>query len=121
MNIHHIAVASLDPESLSVFYESVFGWKRVKGGNPESVWLDAQGSILMLEKSSIPQRTISAAFLEKYPGYHLISWSIPLEERSYWIEKLTQLGIIIEMETDYTIYFTDPEGNRIGLSHYPEK
>ena len=34
--------------------------------------------------------------------------------------RLASSGIAIEARTEFTLYFRDPDGRRIGLSHYPE-
>lgn len=33
--------------------------------------------------------------------------------------ELVRRQVPIEGRTDYTLYLRDPEGNRIGLSHWP--
>ena len=41
-------------------------------------------------------------------------------EREAWIAKLAQAGYPVYQQTEHTIYVRDPEGNRIGLSHWPQ-
>ena len=54
------------------------------------------------------------------PGHHLIALRIRRDERAGWEARLTAAGVTITGRTDFTTYFTDPEGNRLGLSHYPD-
>lgn len=60
-------------------------------------------------------------FARKAAGIHLLALRIAPAERERWLRKLRAAGVRIENESPYTIYLRDPEGNRIGLSHYPER
>ncbi len=60
-----------------------------------------------------------AEFAAKAPGLHLLAFRIVPESRAAWVGKLRAAGVAIENESPHTIYFRDPEGNRVGLSHYP--
>ena len=53
-------------------------------------------------------------------GHHLLALRIRTEERPAWEDRLRRAGIAVTHRTAFTIYFADPEGNRLGLSHYPE-
>jgi catechol 2,3-dioxygenase-like lactoylglutathione lyase family enzyme len=35
-----------------------------------------------------------------------------------WRKRLTALGIVVEAETQHTLYFRDPDGRRIAVSTY---
>lgn len=133
--VHHIAIAAHDPDALAKFYEDLFGLNRYNdpGIAKGSVWLSLSvldsgtpGFILMLEAISgtavSDPKTKSesvAKFTHKTSGYHLFSLRITPEERDPWLTKLRAAGVHIEGESAYSIFFRDPEGNRIGLSHYP--
>ncbi len=69
----------------------------------KSVWLDLDGAILMLEKGA------------GGAGTHVLALRIARADRASWEQKLT-----IVRRTAYTIYAHDPDGNLVGLSHYPE-
>jgi glyoxylase I family protein len=69
----------------------------------KSVWLDLDGAILMLEKG------------RGGAGTHVLALRIAREERAAWANKLP-----IAKSTAYTIYTHDPDGNLVGLSHYPD-
>ena len=45
---------------------------------------------------------------------------IAASERDAWEAHLTAAGLAIAHRTDYTLYVRDPEGNRVGLSHWPD-
>lgn len=148
--INHFALITDNPEELADFYMDTLGLKlkaikAYRSGNGEmqdryeslakkirSVWLEInEKTILMLERSNDssdasavkPSRMFQSqkSFSEKSPGIHLIALSIDAEDRPAWIRKLKNKKIKIENQTEYTLYIRDPEGNRIGLSHYPEK
>jgi len=52
-------------------------------------------------------------------GLHLLALRIAPEERRTWEDRLEAAGVLVVHRTRWTIYFHDPEGNRIGLSHHP--
>jgi hypothetical protein len=56
---------------------------------------------------------------EDAPGMHLLALTIAIDEREAWAERLARAGYPIYHQTAYTLYVRDPEGNRIGLSHWP--
>ena len=41
-------------------------------------------------------------------------------ERSDWEARLAAAGVAVVARTAYTLYVADPEGNRVGLSHWPD-
>jgi catechol-2,3-dioxygenase len=75
-------------------------------------------SFIALERASAePERR---PFRDDRPGLHLVALSILPSDRLAWEARLSSHGVPLEHSTDYTIYFLDPEGNRVALSHYPE-
>lgn len=124
MNIHHIAIKTQNLENLNQFYKKVFNFKEDQrwyddNGKIRSIWLNMHSSLLMLEQAqSNPNQTKSDS---KYGGWHLLSFDIKLDERVNWKNKLNELGISLKQESSYSLFFEDPEGNRLALSHYPNK
>ena len=41
-------------------------------------------------------------------------------ERARWEQRLADAGVAIERTTAFSLFFRDPEGNRLALSHHPE-
>ena len=122
-HIHHIAVKVADLARAESFYVELLGlpvlrrWPMPDGKGERSLWLDlGAGAFLALERAN----GIESAKAEDSPGIHMVALSISRGEREPWIAKLTQAGCSVYQQTDYTIYVRDPEGNRIGLSHWPE-
>ncbi|MDF3819616.1 VOC family protein [Leptospira sp. 96542] len=107
--IHHIAIGSPSPKDLAKFYESIPGLRKIQEhrtetGDLRSVWFESGKSILMLElgKSQGPKALIFDWNLNEKQEWAVFFANIPIFER-----------------TKFTIYFLDPEGNKLGVSHYP--
>jgi catechol 2,3-dioxygenase-like lactoylglutathione lyase family enzyme len=121
-HVHHVAVKVADLGRAEAFYAGTLGlpvlrrWPASDGLGERSLWLDlGAGAFLALERAG----ESGAERSEDAPGIHLVALGIALDERNAWIEKLTRAGHPIVQRTDYTIYVHDPEGNRVGLSHWP--
>jgi catechol 2,3-dioxygenase-like lactoylglutathione lyase family enzyme len=128
--VHHVAIAVRDLPALEAFYTSVLGlavlrrWPAGEGGgaggaDDRSVWLDlGAGAFLALERTAGADATAPRA--EGAPGYLMIALRIPHATRAAWEARLAAAGVAVVARTDYTLYVVDPEGNRVGLSHWPE-
>jgi catechol 2,3-dioxygenase-like lactoylglutathione lyase family enzyme len=90
-------------------------------GSPRSVWLDSgRGSFIALEKATPGFEATAGAFHEGPPGWFVLALAIRRSSRSAWEDRLRAAGVKIQRRTPYTLFFRDPDGNRIGLSHYPD-
>jgi glyoxylase I family protein len=122
LGAHHIAVKVADLARAESFYVSVLGlpvrrrWPSCDERQDRSVWLDlGGGAFLALERGEGgPPKSENAS------GIHLLALRIRRDERDAWARRLAQAGCPVHSQTDYTLYLRDPEGNRIGLSHWPE-
>ena len=114
VRIHHLAFRTQDMPRLERFYVDVLGLAALRRDGARSVWLDAAGSILMLERSEDAESGIAADSKE------LVCFAISAREHAGFLERLEAAGVPIEARTTYTLYFRDPDGRRIGLSSYPE-
>jgi catechol 2,3-dioxygenase-like lactoylglutathione lyase family enzyme len=122
---HHLAIQCADLERCERFYRDVLGlrvlrrWPR-DGGGDRSVWLavgDGEEGFLALERADEPPP--ARPWRDGAPGLHLLALRIAAEERRGWEDRLDAAGVLVVHRTRWTIYFHDPEGNRIGLSHHP--
>ena len=113
--IHHVAIKARDVSSVASFYTEVLGFSEKARHHDDaglrSIWIDCGSSILMIE------RTATSLAMTETAGLHLIAFSIAREEREAWRERL---GSRVVGETEYTLYLRDPEGNRVGLSCWPD-
>jgi catechol 2,3-dioxygenase-like lactoylglutathione lyase family enzyme len=137
---HHVAIQCADLGKCEAFYREVLGlpvlrrWPR-EGGGDRSVWLSlGDGAFLALERADEPppqprsagQRkcgdkpAVPAPWRDGKAGLHLVALRIAAAERRSWEDRLEAAGVLVVHRTRWTIYFHDPEGNRIGLSHHPD-
>lgn len=111
--LHHIALRVKDCAVSARFYTQAFGLREIRRAVDESglraVWLDAGGTVLMLERSI---RGRGAAFGS---GHVLV---FPCADLEGAIARLDGLGIAVNDRTASTLYVEDPDGHRAGLSVY---
>ena len=120
--IHHVAIKVADLPRAEAFYARVLGlpvlrrWPAPDGKGERSLWLDlGQGAFLAIERAEQG----GAMKAEDAPGIHLFALAILADEREDWAKRLARAGHPVVLCTDYTLYVRDPEGNRVGLSHWP--
>jgi glyoxylase I family protein len=136
---HHLAIKVRDLGAAERFYVGVLGlsvarrWPStatIAGSNGErALWLpldpsDPGGTFLALEVTGAgvadaADHDAGSPRAER-PGHHLVAFRIHRSQRDACEARLAAAGVAITHRTDYTIYFSDPEGNRLGLSHYPD-
>lgn len=139
--VHHVAIGVRDLAACEAFYTGVLGlpvlrrWPAGAGAaGDRSVWLDlGRGAFLALERAEraidsgavapsvdavAPSSESSSA--ARGEGYLMIALAITRDARAGWVERLAAAGVAIVRRTSYTLYVTDPEGNRVGLSHWPD-
>jgi glyoxylase I family protein len=144
---HHLAIQVRDLAATERFYREVLGLAVIKrwpardgegegaaeggggGGGvagPEvppkaaerSVWLDVgDGAFLALERVA---GGATAAEDAERPGLHLVALRIERAAREDWVQRLATANVAVEARTAFTLYVRDPEGNRVGLSHWPD-
>lgn len=117
-SLNHIAIKVKSMGPCLEFYHSILGLKILKenrrtDNSIRSIWLGIGEIILMLEKEEMLYPQIGNT-----QGFAFIALTIKKEESSAWKKKLELSGIVLEKETEYTMYFRDPEGNQVGLSHF---
>jgi glyoxylase I family protein len=118
LGVHHLAVLVSDLDRAETFYCNVLGLPLKQRwtddhGRPRSFWVHlTHGTFLAIERSDARPK-------EADRGWHCVALGIEPAERSTWREKLKAAGITLERESDFTMYFRDPDGNLLGLSHYP--
>jgi glyoxylase I family protein len=125
---HHLAIQVRDLAAVEHFYREVLGlpvirrWPTADGAGERSVWLDTgdgQGFVALEVVTSGATAREDAAGATS-PGLHLVALRIPPGTRAAWEARLVAAGVPVESRTGFTLYVRDPEGNRVGLSHWPE-
>ena len=126
--LHHVAVRVRDLAAAERFYCGVLGlavlrrWPAADGAAERSIWVDTgDGAFLALETADEHgdgSQTGDEAGDEA--GWFLVALRIGVGERSDWKERLLRAGVAVYQQTRFTIYVRDPEGNRVGLSHWPD-
>lgn len=115
MRLHHLALRVRDPERAAAFYGGVLGLPEVRrfaeGGAVRSLWLAADGTVLMLERAL------------KGPGpdggsAHLLAFAV--DDLAAWEARLLQAGLAVLDRTPHTLYVSDPDGHRVGLTVFPD-
>ncbi|MDO8519753.1 MAG: VOC family protein [Deltaproteobacteria bacterium] len=118
MHPHHLALKVGNLQKMGNFYGRFLGLsmqdrKYDEKGRLRSIWLKAGNLILMLEKGK--------GSLRSGRGWYLFALSIQARKKEFWRKKLRLKKVKIEHESAHSLYFRDPEGNRLALSHYPFK
>lgn len=123
---HHVAIKARDVERVAEFYRDVLELTERRrhlddAGGLRSIWFDAGACILMIERAGTDELPRRGDFLHDPPGIHVLALSIAAADRAAFAAAIEAKGVAIAHRTDYTFYVLDPEGNRIGVSSYPEK
>ncbi|HVR64980.1 MAG TPA: VOC family protein [Polyangia bacterium] len=139
--VHHVALRVDDLARVEPFYRDVLAlpvlrrWPKEDGGgsgaagaagaagaiDDRSVWLDAGGGAFVALETAPGQATPDVrAARAATEGPPVLALRIGADERAAWEARLQAAGVAIYHRTAFTLYVRDPEGNRIGLSHYPD-
>ncbi len=123
---HHQALQVVDLPAMERFYCQVFELPVVRrwpddAGGERSVWLGLDGGFIALERAPlgfiVPPR---GAYEDGRVGYYVFALRIRADERSAWEQRLANAGVAVERRTGFTLFFRDPEGNRLAVSHHPD-
>lgn len=111
MRIHHVAFRTHDLPRLHAFYASV-GFETVRS-DERSAWMRAGDAILMLEHAEAGEANDLSGSRE------LVAFEVTIEARTNLVKKLHAIGVATDGATPFTTYVRDPDGRRVGFSHYP--
>jgi len=133
--VHHAAIQVRDLAAAERFYVGVLGlpvlrrWPSPTGGE-RSLWVgtaprEGAPPATFLALEVVPATDGQPTAAEEparagRPGHHLLALRIARSDRAAWEGRLAAAGVAVTGRSDFTLYFCDPEGNRLGLSHFPE-
>ncbi len=118
LSVHHIALQVNNLEVARRFYVGVLGFC-VTREQSHSVWLDAGGVTVMLELcSGVVEH---GGWATPRVGPHVVAFSIAAADRSAWLQRLDDNSVVVDHQSRFTIYFRDPFGARLAVSHYPDE
>jgi glyoxylase I family protein len=106
VKVHHIALRTNNRRALERFYGKILGLRAIQK-TKRSTWLDAGGTIVMIEKRERGEPAIAKKSRE------LIAFGVTKRVHDALKKKL-----VIEDATEFTSYFRDPDGRRIAVSHF---
>ncbi|MBK8216163.1 MAG: VOC family protein [Myxococcales bacterium] len=112
VHVHHIAFRTRDLPRLLAFYQDLLGFSIMRT-SPRGEWLAAGQAILMLEHAEPGEPTVPEGCMEA------VIFAIDEADRPALLRKLASHGVSLEGSTPYSLYFRDPDGRRVGVSHYP--
>jgi len=111
--LHHLALRVTDPVRSARFYVDHLGLPELRTlGDAEgvrAVWLALGDSVLMLERSLRPPGADGGSA-------HVLV--LPCDDLVGAAAHLSSAGIEVVDRTQFTLYFHDPDGHRVGLSVY---
>ena len=117
MKIHHVAMKVSNVKQAAMFYQEFVGLPFIsyQYRNEElySAWLKFDGAILMLEKANSP--------VQPDQNNNVLALKVDVSNRVKLLQKCFEHNIVIEKESEYSFYFSDPDGNNLAFSHYPVK
>lgn len=121
--IHHVALLVRDVERVAAFYRDVLGMPELRrhlheDGSLRSIWLRLGDGPAFLAVE--PAAAGAARAAAEAPGWLMLALDIPAAARAEVRARLEAKGVQIERESRWTLYFSDPEGNAVALSHHPE-
>lgn len=120
--VHHLAVKVSDLDRAEHFYREILRLPLIRRwddaqGRPRSIWLSLGAeAFLAVERGEggLSCRQDAA------PGWHCIALRITAGEREEWKRRFEDAGVPLDHQTAYTLYFRDPDGNVVALSHHPD-
>jgi glyoxylase I family protein len=114
VKVHHIALRTTRRRALERFYGELLGLPTIRK-TKRSTWLDASGTIVMIEPRGKNEPAVPRGSLE------LVAFGASKRAHAVLVKKVAEKfgSEAIEASTDFTSYFRDPDGRRVAISHYP--
>lgn len=124
LSINHIALQVANLDLISRFYGGLLGLPELRrhfraDGTLRSIWYRLGEGVSETPFLAVEANEGSLDSKEGVLGYSMVALQIEAQSRAQWLQHFAAHGIPVEHETRWTVYVRDPEGNRVGLSHYP--
>lgn len=122
LQFHHHAILVSDLGRADAFYGGVLGlvvkkrWSD-EAGQPRSIWYELGAETFVAVELALPLDSGAPPDF----GHHCFALAIDVEDRGPWLTRLAAADVVIEKESGFSVYFRDPEGNQIALSHWPQE
>ncbi len=113
MRLHHLALRVRDCQVAAAFYGGILGLEEItrndRDGALRSIWLRLGDAVLMLEHG------VRGEGAGEGSG-HVLALSV--DDLPATEARLAAAGVAVVDRTEFTLYVTDPDGHRVGLSTY---
>lgn len=116
MRVHHLALRVRDLDAASGFYRDVLGLafereQRDAAGRRRAVWFRLDDVVLMLEL-----HLRGSATMQQGSGHVL---ALAIDDLEAWEARLARHGVPVDDRTPFTLFVSDPDGHRVGLTVHP--
>lgn len=115
--VHHVAIRAADVASVARFYAGALALARLDEKHDArglyAIWLAAGDTIVMIERREADEPAPDPRSRDA------VIFAIAPADRAALVRRLGRRRVPIEGQTAFSLYFRDPEGRRIGASHYP--
>jgi catechol 2,3-dioxygenase-like lactoylglutathione lyase family enzyme len=114
VSLHHLALRVADPRRSAAFYAAALGLPALAehadaDGQTRAVWLGLGDAVLMLERSLRGEGPADGS------GHVLV---VAVADLAAAEARLAAAGVAVVDRTEFSRYFTDPDGHRVGVSAF---
>ncbi len=112
-SLHHLALRVMDPVRSARFYAALLDLPELRrhedAGSVRAVWLGLGDAVLMLERALRPPGPAEGSA-------HVLV--LACDDLAGAAARLAAADVEVVDRTQFTLYFHDPDGHRVGLSTY---
>jgi len=120
--IDHVEVFVRDIDAAIRWYADVLGLSEIHRWDPEPVMIGAGGTMLALFRAKPGSSATADPRPPEGAGWHRVAWRTTQAGFEAAQRHLTERGVGFRGPVDHdfarSIYFSDPDGNELELTHY---